>query len=203
MVATEQWHLRCKETECAHQQSKSSAATSTTSKDRPDNPAVPTETPSVVARLCDARVHRAHKMRFDASGKGRGIRGRRDSIAPVHDMADYTRRGPLTAGKGQLGGKLSLTAADAALKAVVEEGDPPSPESRLKHKFRGLSYTTMGQDPKTLLRSFDKDRSGEIDIQEFISAARRGAGMTREQMPDLELRQLFRAVDSDASGSIA
>ena len=186
---------------------KSSAGSPTTSKDRTaDDPAAidTAATPSFVARLCDTREYTgAHKMRFDASGKGRGIRGRRDSVAPVHDMAAFMRSGGQITGQGQLPGSLGLPAADAAIKAVAEEGVPPSPESRLKHKFRALSYTAMGQDPKVLLRTFDRDRSGALDLQEFISAARKGAGMTREEMPDLELRNLFRAVDSDGSGSMS
>ena len=185
---------------------KSNPSSPTTSKDRFDDPAATdnAETPSFVARLCDTREYTgAHKMRFDASGKGRGIRGRRDSVAPVHDMAAFMRSGLQTTGQVQLSGRLGSPVADAAIKAVAEEGDPPSPESRLKHKFRALSYTAMGQDPKVLLRSFDKDRSGALDLQEFISAARKGAGMTREEMSDLELRNLFRAVDSDGSGSMS
>ena len=152
-------------------------------------------TPSFVSRLTDTtQFTGAHKMRFDASGRGRGVRGRRDSVAPVHDMSQFTRTN-LNPDKG------AVPAAGAVAQPVAR-AEALSPLDRLKAKMRSLSYTQNGQDPHALFKSFDRDNSGELEMKEFIAAVRKGGAMSKQDISDADLKQIFRAADKDKGGTI-
>jgi len=58
------------------------------------------------------------------------------------------------------------------------------------------------QDPAGLFRQFDKDNSGQLDLEEFTTAVRKGGALSRKDVSDVELRKLFRAIDIDRDGSI-
>ena len=84
--------------------------------------------------------------------------------------------------------------------AEAEAADPMLP---LKKKLRGLSYGSAGQDPTKVFSRYDKDNSGELDYEEFVSAIRKGGKMTKNTISDQELRKLFDAIDGDGSGDIS
>ena len=84
--------------------------------------------------------------------------------------------------------------------AEAEAADPLLP---LKKKLRGLSYGANGQDPAKLFSSFDKDNSGELDFDEFVSAIRKGGKLTPQMISQRKLRTLFDAIDDDSSGDVS
>jgi calcium-dependent protein kinase len=53
-----------------------------------------------------------------------------------------------------------------------------------------------------LFEHFDRDNSGELDFDEFRRAIRKEGKLKQNEWPDSQLRQLFRLVDADASGTI-
>jgi Ca2+-binding EF-hand superfamily protein len=59
----------------------------------------------------------------------------------------------------------------------------------------GVSYSG-------LFEHFDRDNSGELDFDEFRRAIRKEGKLKQNEWPDSQLRQLFRIVDADASGTI-
>ena len=80
--------------------------------------------------------------------------------------------------------------------------------SMLKKKLQSMSMTTMGSaggkaDPAEIFRRYDKDANGVLDLGEFKTAVRKGGKVTPVVMTDAELRQLFKAVDTDGSGDVS
>ena len=51
-------------------------------------------------------------------------------------------------------------------------------------------------------RKFDRDHSGSLDKEEFRLALRRVARVSRKQLSDREIEQLFLAIDQSHNGSI-
>ena len=86
--------------------------------------------------------------------------------------------------------------------AEAEAADPHG-MLPLKKKLRGLSYGANGQDPAKLFSSFDKDNSGELDFDEFVSAIRKGGKLTPQMISQRKLRTLFDAIDDDSSGDVS
>jgi CRP-like cAMP-binding protein/Ca2+-binding EF-hand superfamily protein len=72
----------------------------------------------------------------------------------------------------------------------------------LAQRLKSFSYGSTGQDPVKLLRHFDKNRSGELDLTEFTAAVRKGGRMTRAMMPDADIQSLFTLMDKDQSGTV-
>ena len=77
----------------------------------------------------------------------------------------------------------------------------------LRKKLQAASYGkggrgTAGVSYEGLFRSFDRDNSGELDFDEFRKAIRKEGKLKANEWPDQQLRQLFRLVDADASGTI-
>ena len=73
----------------------------------------------------------------------------------------------------------------------------------MRVKLKVLSYSSTGQDPTALFRHYDRDNSGELDMAEFTQAVRKGGKLTKNDITDGELRQLFRAIDEDGGGTIS
>ena len=84
-----------------------------------------------------------------------------------------------------------------------EEAEKADPHLPLKKKLRGLSYGSAGQDPSKLFGRYDKDNSGELDHDEFVSAIRKGGKMTKQAISDQDLKKLFDAIDDDGSGDLS
>lgn len=75
-----------------------------------------------------------------------------------------------------------------------------------KHKLRSMSYGSHGKDPRSLLKLYDKDRSGQLSWEEFNGAVRNGGKLSASVphgLSDDQLRSLFLAVDSDHSGQVS
>ena len=58
------------------------------------------------------------------------------------------------------------------------------------------------QDWDVLFARYDRDGSGELDLEEFIKAVRKENGITIKDMDNALLKRLFRHIDVDRGGSI-
>ena len=93
---------------------------------------------------------------------------------------------------------VSLRHSEAEAKLLVSDT-----VTAAKRKLRSMSYKTTAQDPRTLLRQYDRNKSGELDWTEFKSAVRKGGRVGVADVAEDVLRQLFDAVDRDGSGSVS
>lgn len=57
-------------------------------------------------------------------------------------------------------------------------------------------------DFEKLFRHYDRDNSGSLDFDEFRSALRRDAKVTKRDVTDTELKQVFGTVDIDGGGEV-
>ena len=71
----------------------------------------------------------------------------------------------------------------------------------IKQKLSALAYTTGGKDFTKLFAYFDRDRDGDLDINEFTRGVRR-AGITSARLTDADINVLLKAIDVDDSGTI-
>ena len=55
---------------------------------------------------------------------------------------------------------------------------------------------------RSLFKEFDRDGSGGLDCNEFISGVRLGAKVSQHSVKDVELRRVFRMIDRDSNGRI-
>eukprot|EP01046_Picozoa_sp_COSAG06_P009822 COSAG06_NODE_520_length_14748_cov_4.841423_2_plen_4490_part_00 len=76
----------------------------------------------------------------------------------------------------------------------------------LKQKLRGLALdagVVRDSHWTALFARYDKDNSGELDVDEFRRAIRLDAKVSRATMSDEEINQIFEWVDLDKGGSIS
>ena len=81
-------------------------------------------------------------------------------------------------------------------------------ESNVAHTDDWAKYTFVNESfTEEELESFrgkyeryDKDNSGELDYDEFVSAIRKGGKMGPKMISQEELRELFDAIDEDGQG---
>lgn len=73
----------------------------------------------------------------------------------------------------------------------------------MKNKLQAISYQAKRQDPKRFFAQYDKDKSGSLDLGEFIAAVRKGGRMPPATISDRDLKTLFGVVDSDRSGDMS
>jgi len=73
------------------------------------------------------------------------------------------------------------------------------------NKLRAAAYDNAkgGQNWEKLFRYYDKDGSGEVDFQEFLSIIRIKARVKPQVVSDDALRALFDFVDQDKGGTIS
>eukprot|EP01052_Picozoa_sp_SAG31_P043393 SAG31_NODE_7212_length_1753_cov_2.867594_1_plen_506_part_00 len=71
-----------------------------------------------------------------------------------------------------------------------------------RQMLRAASYRFGGQDWKKLFVDYDKDRSGSLEYPEFERLVRTAAKCGVTVIDDGALRQLFRLIDGDGSGTI-
>jgi Ca2+-binding EF-hand superfamily protein len=88
-------------------------------------------------------------------------------------------------------------------KMALEKSDTADSTELLKRKIRAASYRDGGQNWDALFKQYDRDGSGELDMEEFTHAIRRDAGVTRAVFSDEELARLFERIDADGSGQIS
>ena len=75
-------------------------------------------------------------------------------------------------------------------------------EKSIRSKLRAAAYTIGGINWYKLFKHYDRDNSGALDYDEFRRAVRRDAKLTVSQLPDSDLRWLFRQIDVDGGGSV-
>ena len=73
----------------------------------------------------------------------------------------------------------------------------------MKKKLRSVAYQAPKQDPRRLFAQYDKDKSGELDQAEFISAVRKGGKVAAKVLSDADLKAMFRTIDDDDSGGMS
>jgi|EP01047_Picozoa_sp_COSAG01_P110085 Ca2+-binding EF-hand superfamily protein len=66
----------------------------------------------------------------------------------------------------------------------MDQSDTKDAESVLRRKVRAASYTDGGQDWTKLFLAYDTDRSGELELDEFIDLMRHGAKISVRDVPD-------------------
>ena len=73
---------------------------------------------------------------------------------------------------------------------------------RVKQKLRAAAYTAGGVNYRKLFKHYDRDNSGGLECDEFISAIRRDAKIAKREVSDKDLAVVFRAVDEDGGGTV-
>ena len=76
---------------------------------------------------------------------------------------------------------------------ALDRDDNADSIEQLKRKMRAASYRDGGQNWDKLFQQYDRDGSGELDLEEFTRAIRRDAGVTRAIFSDDDLDRLFRS----------
>eukprot|EP01047_Picozoa_sp_COSAG01_P001992 COSAG01_NODE_49_length_31891_cov_29.945773_34_plen_155_part_00 len=74
----------------------------------------------------------------------------------------------------------------------------------IRKKLYAASYAAggQGQDWLKLFKTVDKDKSGSLGFDEFRIAVRKGARLSPTVVSDIELKQIFTAMDVDGSKTI-
>jgi len=67
----------------------------------------------------------------------------------------------------------------------------------MRKKFQTAAYSIGGVDLEKLFRHYDRDNSGLLDFEEFRRAVRKDVGMTKDEVTDDELQEMFDHVDKD------
>ena len=123
---------------------------------------------------------------------------------------------PLTRGKSKWGkiaaavtgggGSASPVAAVKAITSLKKGGRRRRARlatiAKVKRKMRAAAYTVGGVDYAKLFRHYDRDNSGSLELDEFMSAIRRDAKIPKKDVSDRDLEAVFAAVDDDGGGSV-
>jgi len=99
-----------------------------------------------------------------------------------------------------------LAALIAASKDRTKAVQANFTRGELKQKLRGLALeagVVRDSHWAALFARYDKDNSGELDVDEFRRAIRLDAKVSRATMSDEEINQIFDWVDLDNGGSIS
>ena len=110
----------------------------------------------------------------------------------------------MSAALGKLQSAAKVVAATAKLKAGGRRRRKAdlATIAKVKRKMRAASYTVGGVDYAKLFRHYDRDNSGDLEVEEFMSAIRRDAKIPKKEVSDKELAAVFAAVDEDGGGSV-
>ena len=76
--------------------------------------------------------------------------------------------------------------------------------AQVKRRFKVASSAmieTVGWD--FIFAKYDDDRSGELELNEFRRAVRQECELTREQVSDRDVKEIFGVIDTDGSGAIS
>ena len=106
---------------------------------------------------------------------------------------------------GQLWGKAALAVKQVAKLKVGGKRRRKAnlaTIAKVKRKMRAASYTVGGVDYAKLFHHYDRDNSGSLELDEFQSAIRRDAKISKKEVSDKELAAVFAAVDEDGGGSV-
>jgi hypothetical protein len=75
-------------------------------------------------------------------------------------------------------------------------------KEELEHVQKRLSAAQYGCDIRTFFKRQDKDKSGLLDPEEFRSILRRILKITPDELPDEDVYQLIKFLDTDGSGDL-
>ena len=119
---------------------------------------------------------------------------------------------PSVAAPASSGADVTSGTGEASASAAADEDAPEvkktlsakeaEADSRLRQLIRASAYSYGGIDVVKLFQHYDRDNSGELDMDEFLSALRRDAKVPRGSVPDEQLREVFYRVDTDNSGTV-
>merc|ERR1712048_325315 len=73
----------------------------------------------------------------------------------------------------------------------------------IKKKLKSAAYWQGGVSWERLFAYVDRDKTGQIDCEEFRALIRKHAKITAETVPDKQLQKVFGFVDKDATGTIS
>lgn len=99
---------------------------------------------------------------------------------------------------GRFGGRVDPSKRGRGVARRLSAAD----EKKVRSKLRAAAYTAGGIDWHRLFRHYDRDNSGEIGFVEFRRLLRSDAKIPVSQLPDVDVRALYNAVDTDGSGDI-
>ena len=85
---------------------------------------------------------------------------------------------------------------------IQREAVTPDELEAVRRKITAAAYTLGGQDVQALFNKIDKDHSGGLDEEEFISMVRRALKLPPTTITDGQVAAVFRAIDVDNSGTI-
>jgi Ca2+-binding EF-hand superfamily protein len=86
-------------------------------------------------------------------------------------------------------------------EAVISSVTPEELDT-VRSKIGAAAYTFGGQNVSDLFNKIDKDHSGGLDEEEFISMVRRNLRLPSHTISDGQVAAVFRAIDVDGSGTI-
>jgi len=70
----------------------------------------------------------------------------------------------------------------------------------IREKLRNIHPIGGDTDPRRLFEKYDKDNTGHLSIEQFTDAIRRGGHLNKWQLTDIELEQVFLAMNQDPHG---
>lgn len=94
----------------------------------------------------------------------------------------------------------SSRSGDLSATAALERYAELEKLDALKGRIRATSYGLGGMDWGALFSRYDVDRSGELEIEEFVAALKKVASSA--SLTEEDLRHLFAQVDTDGSGLV-
>ena len=143
---------------------------------------------------------------------------RRDADALVLPLSEYTRQEGLLGSLRELGDHPASLDIDAIKKAINELRNDfrtvlPVPNidrnlkaeanlEKIRQKLYAASYSDGGMDWLKLFKQVDKDKSGSLGMGEFRACIRKGARISSSVVSELEIREVFKAIDVDESNTL-
>eukprot|EP01043_Picozoa_sp_COSAG02_P044317 COSAG02_NODE_3947_length_5998_cov_201.978464_2_plen_1476_part_00 len=146
---------------------------------------------AAVAAEATGDSHGSPPQSPEVRSDGRTQRSSRSPRSPRSPASPQRRAWEAPAPDDTIGGARSCNARVRSLEEMDEA------VQFLRQKFRARSYSHGGQDPSTLFRFLDRDKSGKLDLTEFCRAARTIGHIRPSQMSDAELRNMFVHIDTN------
>ncbi len=94
----------------------------------------------------------------------------------------------------------SRSSVDLSVTAALERHKELEKLDALKARIRATSYGLGGMDWNAVFSRYDVDRSGELEVDEFVAALKKVASSAC--LSEDDLRKLFEQVDTDGSGLV-
>ncbi len=120
--------------------------------------------------------------------------------SPGSSRRSPSKRSRSLAGSRGLRSPSSRSSVDLSATAALERHKELEKLDALKARIRATSYGLGGMDWNAVFSRYDVDRSGELEVDEFVAALKKVASSAC--LNEEDLRQLFGQVDTDGSGLV-